>query len=587
MMTTVLNEINVLECRNISNIRTIIPSKWYNRTSSKVTAQFLKEISIIVQSGEIHGIVGNAGSGKTTLLRIIAGRYSGKFTGTITLNQQEFTRQMFDSICAFVNFNQKLIETITVHSMLKFQAALMVRGLNNQEIKERINSLLREFDLVVYHDILIGDLNEAARRRLLLCMRLINDPILIILDEPSDGINALCNYQLMNSLSLYIRRTGAMVIVAVRLPRSNLYQLFDRITILFYGEIIYSGTTKELPLYFRQIGFPCPINENPAIYYLSLATTDRETTERYRKTQEQALKLIDLFKSSVDLQLHQSAPQIFHHPIRSTKPLCFHGRPHCCYQFFILFRRSLQALNSSAHILLLRLLLLPLLTLLICSCSVPFLTSNKWWSPQDRAALLVIYSTLFSIVSIFITVLNESIVCGQSQQDVMDGIYSRILNVLSFSLASAPSDLFAFTSSIIIIIIWHFYSVFSANWNYIWNLILPLWCCYQYYQILVLIVIFYTKNTESTVIFLIELCFGSIVCAGSFFIAPRTFLSANDWRHILMYINFHRYVLSFTNFKFIGGAKAGNCILNETEEINSKSVEQFCSFPDGPMVLCF
>ncbi|VBB28538.1 unnamed protein product [Acanthocheilonema viteae] len=508
-MTTVLNEINVLECRNISNIRTIIPSKWYNRTSSKVTAQFLKEISIIVQSGEIHGIVGNAGSGKTTLLRIIAGRYSGKFTGTITLNQQEFTRQMFDSICAFVNFNQKLIETITVHSMLKFQAALMVRGLNNQEIKERINSLLREFDLVVYHDILIGDLNEAARRRLLLCMRLINDPILIILDEPSDGINALCNYQLMNSLSLYIRRTGAMVIVAVRLPRSNLYQLFDRITILFYGEIIYSGTTKELPLYFRQI--------------VSLATTDRETTERYRKTQEQALKLIDLFKSSVDLQLHQSAPQIFHHPIRSTKPLCFHGRPHCCYQFFILFRRSLQALNSSAHILLLRLLLLPLLTLLICSCSVPFLTSNKWWSPQDRAALLVIYSTLFSIVSIFITVLNESIVCGQSQQDVMDGIYSRILNVLSFSLASAPSDLFAFTSSIIII----------------------------------------------------------IICA------PRTFLSANDWRHILMYINFHRYVLSFTNFKFIGGAKAGNCILNETEEINSKSVEQFCSFPDGPMVLCF
>ncbi|CAG9532052.1 unnamed protein product [Cercopithifilaria johnstoni] len=293
---TALSEVNVLECRNISNVRTITPSKWYNRTSSKVTAQFLKKISIIVQSGEIHGIIGNAGSGKTTLLRIIAGRYGGKFTGTITLNQQQFTRQMFDSICAFINFNQMLIKTITIRAMLKFQAAMIICDLNDREIEEKINSLLQEFDLIAYHNVLIGDLNEAARRRLILCMSLINDPILIILDEPSDGISALCNYQLMYSLSLYIRKIGAMVIVATRIPRSDFYQLFNRITILFYGEIIYSGTTKELPLYFYQMGFPCPINESPAIYYLSLATTDRETTKRYRETQEQALKLIDLFK---------------------------------------------------------------------------------------------------------------------------------------------------------------------------------------------------------------------------------------------------------------------------------------------------
>uniref|UniRef100_A0A0R3RUA7 Transmembrane protein n=1 Tax=Elaeophora elaphi TaxID=1147741 RepID=A0A0R3RUA7_9BILA len=157
-------------------------------------------------------------------------------------------------------------------------------------------------------------------------------------------------------------------------------------------------------------------------------------------------------------------------------------------------RRSLRALNSSAHIVLLRLLLLPLLTLLLCSCSEPFLTSNKWWSPQDRAALLVIYSTLLSIAAIFLTLLSESIVCGQSQEDVMDGIYSRI----------------------------------------------------------------------ST---------------------PRTFLSANDWRHILMYANFHRYLLSFANFKFIDGTKAGDCILDETEGINSKSVEEFCRWTNGTVFL--
>uniref|UniRef100_A0A5S6PJ25 ABC transporter domain-containing protein n=1 Tax=Brugia malayi TaxID=6279 RepID=A0A5S6PJ25_BRUMA len=538
-----LDELYVFECRNVSSTCTITPSKWYNYTSSKVTAQFLKEISIVVQSGEIHGIIGSAG-------------------------------QMFDSICAFVNFNQALIETISIRAMLKFQAGIMISDLNDQEITERINLLLQEFDLITYQNILICDLNESARKRLLLCMRLISNPILIILDEPTTCIDALSNYQLMYALSTYVKRTGTMAIIATRTLRSDLYQLLSRVTILFYGETIYSGATQQLPLYFNHIGFPCPINENPATYYLSLVMIDRETTERYRETQEQALKLIDLFKNNIDLQSEVL------HSIQLTKRLLFHGRPSSSYQFFILLQRSFCALNSSAHIVLLRLLLLPLLTLLICFCSTPFSTSDEWWSPQDKAALLIIYSTLFSIVSIFLTIFNESIVHGQCEQDVTDGVYSEILSILSFSLASMLNDLLAFTSSIFIITFWHFYSQFSENWNYIWNLALPLWCCYQYFQILVLIVIFYTKKAEFTAKFLIEFCFGSVICAGSFFIAPRTFVSTNDLRHILMYINFYRYLFSFINFKFIDGTKAGNCIFD-----SNKPLEQFCRWTNGTMFL--
>lgn len=49
---------------------------------------------------------------------------------------------------------------------------------------------------------------------------------------------------------------------------------------------------------------------------------------------------------------------------------------------------------------------------------------------------------------------TESIICDQSRQDVMDGLYSGSLSVLSFSFASAPNDLLTFTSSILIIIFW-------------------------------------------------------------------------------------------------------------------------------------
>ncbi|VDN26326.1 unnamed protein product, partial [Gongylonema pulchrum] len=116
------------------------------------------------------------GSGKTTLLKIIAGRCAGDFTGEITLNQRLLTQDLFDSACAFVDFSQPLIDVLSVRAALRFQADLTLCGLSDRQKEERAASFVREFDLVPYNDVLIRELNEAARRRLLLCMHLIRDP---------------------------------------------------------------------------------------------------------------------------------------------------------------------------------------------------------------------------------------------------------------------------------------------------------------------------------------------------------------------------------------------------------------------------
>lgn len=57
-------------------------------------------------------------------------------------------------------------------------------------------------------------------------------------------------------------------------------------------KVVYSGYTKRMPAYFRNLGYPCPPSENPAIFYLALATVDRETSERYMETQATLLPLI-------------------------------------------------------------------------------------------------------------------------------------------------------------------------------------------------------------------------------------------------------------------------------------------------------
>uniref|UniRef100_A0A0N4UMM3 ABC transporter domain-containing protein n=1 Tax=Dracunculus medinensis TaxID=318479 RepID=A0A0N4UMM3_DRAME len=165
-------------------------------------------------------------------------------------------------------------------------------------ISFQILSLMEHFDLLPFGHEKIGSLSESAKRRLIICTYLLSDPLILLFDDPTKDLDALSNYQLIYSLNCYMKRCHRIALISLRCPRSDIYQLMSRITILFYGEVMYSGQTKYMLSYFRQIGFPCPSNENPAVYYLSLATIDRETSQRYRESQDQAIKLVNLFMVS-------------------------------------------------------------------------------------------------------------------------------------------------------------------------------------------------------------------------------------------------------------------------------------------------
>lgn len=64
---------------------------------------------------------------------------------------------------------------------------------------------------------------------------------MILIDEPSRGVDPLSAYQLMFVLSQYVRKYNRIGIVTMSVPRSDIYPLLDRLTILFFGEVMYSG----------------------------------------------------------------------------------------------------------------------------------------------------------------------------------------------------------------------------------------------------------------------------------------------------------------------------------------------------------
>lgn len=91
--------------------------------------------------------------------------------------------------------------------------------------------------------------------------------VLVVIDDPIRDLDALSAYQFMTSLQAHVRKHARMAVVSMKCPRSDIYQLLTQVTLLFYGEVMYSGPTKQMPSYFSQLGYRCPINENPAVYY--------------------------------------------------------------------------------------------------------------------------------------------------------------------------------------------------------------------------------------------------------------------------------------------------------------------------------
>ncbi|GMR37142.1 hypothetical protein PMAYCL1PPCAC_07337 [Pristionchus mayeri] len=367
-MMNLLSEVHSLECRSLSYMSTLAgTASWFSRIyRPPLVAQFLKEVSLTAHSGEVHGIIGVAGSGKSTLLDVISLRALGDIGGTVLLDKHLLTISRFSKLCVYVSFRTRYPGKMTVRSLLYYHARLSIGNATTtvDDIERMVDQSLENFDLVVYSEEWTETLSESARRRTILALQLISDPLLVIIDDILRGLDPLPSFQLISCLAVWAKRKNRIVVVSMRSPRSDIYQLLNRLTILYYGEVFYSGFTKQLPAYFKQAGFTCPSNENPAVYYLSLATVDRETSDRYKETQEQAAKLVEHFRiHSVtpregDLSSDCLLPLM---PIGSSVALCYLERPATLTKMNTLVRRTLTHSISQWPLLVARFFLLPFL----------------------------------------------------------------------------------------------------------------------------------------------------------------------------------------------------------------------------------
>uniref|UniRef100_A0A674NIN4 ABC-type xenobiotic transporter n=1 Tax=Takifugu rubripes TaxID=31033 RepID=A0A674NIN4_TAKRU len=188
----------------------------------------------------------------------------------------------FKCLSGYVVQEDVVMGTLTVRENLRFSAALRLPSSVPQSEKEaRVNHLIKELGLTKVADSKVGTqvtrgISGGERKRTSIGMELIIDPSVLFLDEPTTGLDA----STANSVLLLLKRMasqGRTIIMSIHQPRYSIYRLFDTLTLLVSGKMVYHGPAPNALDYFANIGYLCESHNNPADFFLDVINGDSIT----------------------------------------------------------------------------------------------------------------------------------------------------------------------------------------------------------------------------------------------------------------------------------------------------------------------
>jgi branched-chain amino acid transport system ATP-binding protein len=216
--------------------------------------QVLAGISLEVFQGERHAVIGPNGSGKTTLFNIITGLYRAS-QGKIYFFDKEISGRpahriarlgvsrsfqiinVFPKMTVYENIRSAVVSRFN----LRFNwVSLLGRNKSIEEETVRITELLSLTDV---RDIPALELSYGKQRHLELALTMARDPLLIMLDEPTAGLNS---EETRGAIQLIRQLTEGRTLLMVEHDMEVVFNLADRITVLGYGRILATGTPDQI-----------------------------------------------------------------------------------------------------------------------------------------------------------------------------------------------------------------------------------------------------------------------------------------------------------------------------------------------------
>ena len=204
-------------------------------------------LSFTVKEGEVFGLLGVNGAGKTTTFRMIMGLLD-KDQGSITLNNENIDYNQTNNI-GFLTEERSLLTKLTVKEQAIFYGVL--KGLKEKEIEGKLDILLERFSIIEYKNRLIKELSKGNQQKIQFITAIINEPKLLILDEPFTGLDPI-NVELFMDVINELKEKGTSIIFSSH-RMEHIEQFCENLVILVKGKPVLEGKIKDIKKEYRKL----------------------------------------------------------------------------------------------------------------------------------------------------------------------------------------------------------------------------------------------------------------------------------------------------------------------------------------------
>ncbi len=242
----------------------------------------IDQISFTVDQGSVLGLIGPSGSGKTTTLKCIKGDIVD-YQGEIVFNQ--------DVTVSYLDLNESLPLNLNVTDYLLTQIDSKSFPSDEQKINQ-IRTALSQLEITNEINSLIGSLSGGQRQRLIIAKSLINNPTLLLLDEPFSNLDNILRNQLLSELFSFFKEQDLTIIWVTHNTQEAL-AFSDELAILNFGKV-------------QQLGQPMELYFTPQNLFVAQFFTETNLFPTKLKSLSDSEMIFNLFKKDIVIQTPKS-----------------------------------------------------------------------------------------------------------------------------------------------------------------------------------------------------------------------------------------------------------------------------------------
>jgi ABC-2 type transport system ATP-binding protein len=211
----------------------------------------VREIGFAIRAGEILGVLGPNGAGKSTIVKMIAGLVEPT-QGTVLFRGETVAGDpvAYKRALGYVPEQADLYGFLTGWEYLEMAATL--RGIEEARFRRKAEAMLRALTLYEHRDQPIGGYSKGMRQRIVVIAALLDDPALLVLDEPFSGLDTVSTLVLRHVIALLAAAGKAVFFSSPVLEQVD--QLCSRLVLLKGGTVVASGPMEEMRTRFAGLG---------------------------------------------------------------------------------------------------------------------------------------------------------------------------------------------------------------------------------------------------------------------------------------------------------------------------------------------